>query len=146
MKVYWANSIFSEADREFNTKCVAELRSRGFQVLNPQEKPFNHPEGAADALSIFHTDTQMIRECDVFVACIDQEAIDAGVACELGIAWSWTKQVFALYTDFRQFRSGEYRMYKNPYVVGCIQDRGRIAKSLTGLVAQLENIRTDASA
>jgi nucleoside 2-deoxyribosyltransferase len=141
MEVYWANSIFSEADREFNAKCVDRLRESGFIVLDPQENPFNRPQGISNANEVFETDTQMISNCDVFVACIDQETIDAGVACELGIAWAQGKMICALYTDFRQFRTGEFRMYKNSYVIGCIKSKGHFFSTIGDLVQHLEDIR-----
>ena len=139
MEVYWANSIFSQADREFNASGVSILRAHGITVRSPQELPFNTAGHTATASSIFHTDTKMVQACDVLVACIDQEAIDCGVACEIGIAWALGKKIVGLYTDFRQHRIGEFRMYKNPYVIGCILDRGCIAKSVDEVIQLLLN-------
>lgn len=139
MRIYWANSIFSEADRTFNDRCVSSLRSKGFEVLHPQENAFNQRESISDASRVFMDDTTMIEKCDVFVACIDQETIDSGVACELGIAWSMNKKIIALYTDFRQFRSCEFRMYKNPYIIGCITSRGKIVSTFESLMLELQN-------
>jgi len=135
--VYWANSIFGDADRAFNDACVARLRESGFSVLSPQEASFNASGGHADAIQIFRTDTAMIQRADVLIACIDQETIDCGVACELGIAWAMGKRLVGLYTDFRQHRTGEFRMYKNPYVVGCLRDRGVIVSDLDHVVTYL---------
>ena len=142
MIIYWANSMFSEADRTFNSACVTQLRAMGYSVFSPQDKPFNQPRGETSASHIFHADTDMIRTCDVLIACIDQETIDCGVACEIGIAWSWKKPVIAVCTDFRQFRAGEYKMYKNPYVMGCIQDGGEVVKSFEDLVKRLRSYET----
>ena len=140
MKIYWGNSIFSMADREFNDKCVRALRKEGFTVLNPQENPFNQENTECSAHEIFTKDTEMVKECDVFVACIDQETIDSGVACELGIAWVENKILFGLYTDFRQFRKGEGRMYKNPYVLGCIASRSKILTNIKDLIKELKGV------
>ncbi len=137
MNIYWANSIFSQADRDFNSTCVMQLRELSYTVLSPQDKPFNHPQGKSDAAQIFKTDTEAIQDCDILVACIDQESINCGVACEIGIAWCWNKHIVALYTDFRQFRSGDYTMYKNPYVIGCIQDRGEVVTCFDDLLSRL---------
>jgi nucleoside 2-deoxyribosyltransferase len=137
MAVYWANSIFSEADRAFNDDVVARLRAAGLEVLSPQNQPFNKAGHEATASRIFAVDTSMIQACDVLAACIDQETIDCGVACEIGIAWALQKRIVALYTDFRQHRVGEFRMYKNPYVIGCVLDRGTVASTVDDLIQSI---------
>lgn len=141
MKIYWANSIFSEADRKFNIECVNRIRDEKFTVLNPQENEFNKSNTECSSTEIFNKDTKMIFECDLIVACIDQESIDSGVSCELGIAWALNKTIMGLYTDFRQFRKGEGKMYKNPYVLGCIEDKGKIFNNLDDLIKELKNVR-----
>ena len=141
MKIYWANSIFSKADRDFNIKCVKIIREKGYEVLNPQENPFNQNGRESTASDIFTKDTEMIKECDVFVACIDQETIDCGVACELGIAWETKIILIGLYTDFRLFRISEVKMYKNPYILGCIKSRGKLVTNINGLLRELENVK-----
>jgi nucleoside 2-deoxyribosyltransferase len=125
MRVYWANSIFSLADHNFNEMCIAQLRQAGHHVFNPQEKSFN-TESISEPTSamIFDADTKEILDSDVLVACIDQESIDSGVACEIGIGWHAKKKIVGLYTDFRRNRKGEGRMYKNLYVLGCICSSG----------------------
>jgi len=140
MIIYWANSIFSDADRNFNELCVGILRREGFTVLSPQDNPFNKKHVDITANEVFLKDTEMIKMCDVFIACIDQETIDSGVACETGIAWAENKNIIGLYTDFRQFRKGEGRMYKNPYVVGCIESKGRIVSNMDELIKELRNV------
>jgi nucleoside 2-deoxyribosyltransferase len=137
MSVYWANSIFSEADRAYNELVVGRLQSAGITVLSPQHQSFNTAGHSAGAATIFETDTAMIQSCQALAACIDQETIDCGVACEIGIAWALEKRIIALYTDFRQHRRGDFRMYKNPYVIGCIQDRGMIVSTVDELIQQL---------
>lgn len=143
MKVYWANSLFGEADRTYNDRCIEILRRRGYEVLCPQDKPFNKLNVQTDPRTVFSADTAMIKECDVLIACIDQETIDCGVACEIGIAWALGKRLVALYTDFRQHRIGEYRMYKNPYVIGCIFDSGVVTRSLDETILALEGNQTN---
>jgi len=140
MLIYWANSIFSEADRKFNLLCVERLRAEGFSILNPQEKTFNVGDSsrAVDASQIFKEDTSDIEKCDVLIACIDQETIDCGVSCEVGIAWALNKKIVGLYTDFRQHRIGEGKMYKNPYVLGCILDHGIIHDTLDKVIEELK--------
>jgi len=139
--VYWANSIFGEADRSFNSRCVELLRSHGHLVTSPQENTFNLSSAEPTAAQIFSGDTSQIRSCDVLVACIDQETIDAGVACEIGIAWALGKRIVGLYTDFRRNRTGRFSMYKNPYVIGCIEDRGVIVSTLLELLDELASLK-----
>ena len=135
--VYWASSIFGAADREFNENCVRRLRENGHKVVSPQENAFNAPVADPSAREIFLGDTTGIQESEVLVACIDQEPIDSGVACEIGIAWALGKRIYGLYTDFRQHRVGQFRMYKNPYVVGCIEDHGIIVSTIEDLMKEL---------
>lgn len=140
MRIYWANSIFSAADRYFNELCVEALRENGYVVLNPQENTFNQGAITCNANEIFSKDTEMIQECDIFIACIDQETINCGVACELGITWTLNKRLLGLYTDFRQFRKGEGRMYKNLYVTGCIKSHGTIVSNINDLLKELKHV------
>src|SRR5262245_44046626 len=88
MRIYWANSIFSEADRTFNRDAVSKLRNTGFEVFSPQELAINNSNEEPSPDSIFRTDTAALLQSDVIVACLDAETIDAGVACEIGIAYS----------------------------------------------------------
>jgi nucleoside 2-deoxyribosyltransferase len=142
MLIYWANSIFSEADRRFNSVCVESLRAEGFSVMNPQERNFNLGDSGktVDAALIFRQDTTDVEKCDVLIACIDQETIDCGVSCEVGIAWTLKKKTIGLYTDFRQHRVGEGKMYKNPYVLGCILDHGIILNTVDQVVEELRRM------
>lgn len=141
LNIYWANSLFGNADRAYNNACVAKVRTAGYIVINPQENNFNTTGAAASAADIFSRDTKQIAESDVLIACIDQESIDAGVACEIGIASVLGKRIYGLYTDFRQFRQGEFKMYKNAYVIGCIESRGKVFSTLEALLEELDSIK-----
>jgi nucleoside 2-deoxyribosyltransferase/SAM-dependent methyltransferase len=132
-KIYWANAMFSEADREFNRKCADILRKAGYQVFLPQEAAVNR-ETSPSPRDIFRVDTSEILQSDVLIACIDQETIDCGVACEIGIAFAYGIPIIGLYTDIRQYRKGPGRMYKNPYVLGAIEAIGEIVSSVEELL------------
>lgn len=131
-KIYWANTLFTEADRRFNIYCTDILRRAGFNVFLPQEAPVND-EKAPTAKDIFNIDTREIICSDLLIACLDQETIDCGVACEIGIAFAFGIPVIGFYTDIRQYRSGSGHMYKNLYVLGAIEDLGEITNSLEEL-------------
>jgi ubiquinone/menaquinone biosynthesis C-methylase UbiE/nucleoside 2-deoxyribosyltransferase len=131
-KIYWANSMFTESDRRFNAHCVGILRERGYKVFLPQEATINE-EVSPTSEDIFRIDTTEIVNSSLLVACIDQETIDSGVACEIGIAYSCNIPIIGLYTDIRKDRKGLGKMYKNLYVIGAIESFGTIAGTVDEL-------------
>jgi len=133
LKIYWANSLFNEADRRFNEYCAAKLRHAGYEVFLPQEADENRGVSPT-AQDIFRVDTVRVMDSDLMVACLDQETIDCGVACEIGLAYSYNVPIVGLYTDIRQQRQGIGRMYKNLYVVGAIEEVGEIVTSVDELL------------
>ncbi|TFG07956.1 hypothetical protein EU538_07940 [Candidatus Thorarchaeota archaeon] len=136
--IYWANALFSQADREFNEKCARFLRKKGYDVFLPQETPMTF-QSAPTNEEIFRVDTEAIQQSDALVACIDQFPIDSGVACEIGMAWASGIPIIALYTDIRADRKGAGQMYKNQYVMGAIESSRGIARSLDELIQILRN-------
>jgi nucleoside 2-deoxyribosyltransferase len=134
-KIYWANALFSDADRKFNEECVKRVRAEGNTVFLPQEAF----AGDADPTNeeIFRVDTQELQSSDIVVACLDQFPIDAGVACEIGVAYASGIPVIGLYTDIRKDREGPGRMYKNQYVLGAIETNGEIVDSIEELVQMI---------
>ncbi len=134
-RLYWANALFSEADRKFNEDSVARVRAAGYSVFLPQEA-FS---GDADPTNeeIFRVDTDELQSCDAVVACLDQFPIDSGVACEIGVAYGANIPVIGLYTDIRSKRVGPGRMYKNQYVLGAIEANGEIVSSVEDLLETL---------
>lgn len=137
MKIYWANALFSIADRNFNDTCVKILRNHGHTVFEPQEYKFKK----CNSKTIFSKDTEEVQNCDVLIACLDQDPVDSGTACELGIAWALNKKMIGLYTDCRQFYKGEGKKSRNLYVLGCIRSRGVIVKNINEVLIELENIK-----
>lgn len=133
--VYWANALFSDADRKFNEYAVSRLRAEGYMVFLPQEAFSDDADPTNE--EIFRIDTEELRSCNIVVACIDQFPIDSGVACEIGVAYSSNIPVIGLYTDIRSRRKGSGRMYKNQYVLGAIEARGEIVYSLEQLLETL---------
>lgn len=142
LRAYWANAIFSAADRDYNAHCATQLRQQGFEVFLPQEAGVNevaHADGPS-AENVFLSDTAALLKADLLIACIDQECIDAGVATEVGIAYTAGIPVVGLYTDFRQFRTGPGRMYKNLYVIGCLEASLGIVSRLADLIAVMKRV------
>lgn len=137
--IYWANALFSEADRYLNRRYVDRLRSLGYTVYLPQETDISNrgKEAPVTAHDIFVVDTNAILNSLIMVACIDQETVDSGVACEIGIAYSARMPIIGLYTDIRQHREGRGRMYKNLYVIGAIEFSGEIVSSESELIDRI---------
>jgi nucleoside 2-deoxyribosyltransferase len=131
-KLYWANALFSDADRRFNEEAVAKVRAAGYTVFLPQEAFKDDADPTNE--EIFRVDTEELQSCDAIVACLDQFPIDSGVACEIGVAYGSDIPVIGLYTDIRSRRVGAGRMYKNQYVLGAIEAHGEIAHSFDELL------------
>ncbi len=136
-RVYWANAMFNEADRAFNARCAEQLRVAGISVFLPQESTEN-ASASPSADVIFRQDSAEILQSDVMVACLDQETIDPGVCCEIGVAFLGGVPIIGLYTDIRQNRTGPARMYKNLYVVGAVLSSGGIVSSIGELIPLLQ--------
>ena len=135
MKIYWANALFSVADRKFNETAVERVRASGYSVFLPQEAFSDDADPTNE--EIFRIDTEELQSCDAVVACLDQFPIDSGVACEIGVAYGSNIPVIGLYTDIRAMREGPGRMYKNQYVLGAIEAFGEIAFSVDQLLEVL---------
>lgn len=131
-KIYWANALFSEADRRFNEVSVERVRTQGHAIFLPQEA-FKENEDPTNE-EIFRVDTTELQSSDIVVACLDQFPIDSGVACEIGVAYASGIPVIGLYTDIRSKREGLGRMYKNQYVLGAIEINGEIVESIEELI------------
>lgn len=131
-KIYWANALFSEADRSFNEVSAEKVRAEGYTIFLPQEAF----AGDADPTNeeIFRIDTEELQSSDIVVACLDQFPIDTGVACEIGVAYASGIPVIGLYTDIRRNRKGAGKMYKNQYVLGAIEINGEIVASVDELL------------
>jgi nucleoside 2-deoxyribosyltransferase len=134
-RIYWANALFSEADRKFNETSVEQVRDAGYSVFLPQEAFSDDADPTNE--EIFRIDTDELQSCGVIVACLDQFPIDSGVACEIGVAYGSNIPVVGLYTDIRAKREGPGRMYKNQYVLGAIEASGEIVFSLNQLLEVL---------
>jgi nucleoside 2-deoxyribosyltransferase len=132
-RIYWANALFSEADRRFNENCAEKLRAAGYSVFLPQETSMTFDKAPSNA-EIFKVDTSEIQSADVLVACLDQFPIDSGVACEIGIAYASGIPIIGFYTDIRSKREGPGRMYKNQYVMGAIEASGEIVSNMDQLM------------
>jgi nucleoside 2-deoxyribosyltransferase len=107
MKVFLAAPLFSEAERDFNSKVAKRLRDEGFQVWLAQESPFTHEGTSKEKKKIYEEDISALKTCDVLVAVLDGVEVDSGVAFEMGYAASLGKPMIGLKTDHRTFSKME---------------------------------------
>ena len=103
MKVFLAAPLFSEAERDFNSKVAKKLRDEGFQVWLAQESPFIHEGTSKEKQKIYEEDISALKACDIVVAVLDGVEVDSGVAFEMGYAAAIGKPVMGLKTDHRAF-------------------------------------------
>ena len=108
-RIYLAAPLFSEAERDFNTKVRDMLEEAYYDVFLPQEV------GDTDAgrthssqREIFHRDVEAIEQADAVVAVVDGADADSGTAWEMGYAHARGTPVVALRTDFRRAGHNEH--------------------------------------
>lgn len=158
MKIYLANGLFSMADIAFNTFIAEKIRKAfpGVELYLPQENMgINDKNAYADSMMIADGDDAHLKYADYVIAVLDGVEIDAGVACEIGVATTLGKPVFGLYTDVRQLgRDNQDKidaliedgtenqfMYRNLYVVGKIKNSGgKIVSDLDILVSSIKEL------
>jgi nucleoside 2-deoxyribosyltransferase len=107
MKVFLAAPLFSEAEREFNSKIARRLRENGFEVWLAQEAPFIQQGSHKEKKMIYEGDILALKTCDVVLAVLDGLEVDAGVAYEMGYAKALGKPIIGLRTDYRTFSKVE---------------------------------------
>ncbi|MDX2342489.1 MAG: nucleoside 2-deoxyribosyltransferase [Acidimicrobiia bacterium] len=113
-RVYYAASLFNEAEREFNLKVVSMIHDLGLSTWFPQEdvgllSDFIEEDGMSliEAREhIFRLNIAAVKEADVVVFVLDGRGPDEGACIEAGIAWGMHKRVIALKTDFRDGEHG----------------------------------------
>jgi len=154
MKIYFANGLFSEADRMFNAFVVDKIRkmSDDIEVYLPQENgDINDKTKFADSIKIAQEDNKELLDSDLVVAVLDGEIIDIGVASEIGLAFGKEIPVIGLYTDLRQHGAenpekldavaviGENPFqYVNTYTIGLIKLNGTVVNNIDALLEQIK--------
>ncbi len=102
-KIFLAGPLFNEAEREFNAKVAARLRSEGFEVWLAQEKGLLKQGTDPEKKYLFEEDLKALRDSANVVAILDGNDVDAGTAFELGYAYASGKPLYGLKTDYRSF-------------------------------------------
>jgi nucleoside 2-deoxyribosyltransferase len=99
--VYLAAPLFSEAERDFNSKLRDKIKNAGFKVFLPQEDSNNVRDEKNRQQIIFNKNVDAIESSDIIVAVIDGTDADSGTAWEIGYAFAKGKPTIGLRTDFR---------------------------------------------
>jgi nucleoside 2-deoxyribosyltransferase len=103
MNVFLASSLFSEAEREYNSRIAELVRRNGHVVWLAQEAPFIQQGTLSEKRKIFDEDIRALVSSDSVVAVLDGSNVDPGVAFELGYAYCLGKPIVGLKTDYRTF-------------------------------------------
>jgi len=107
MKVFLSAPLFSESERDYNSKIAKKLRDSGFEVWLAQEAPFITEGSYEEKKRIYEEDISALKASDVVVAILDGVEVDAGVAFEMGFAKALGKPIIGLKTDYRTFSRTE---------------------------------------
>lgn len=154
MKVYVANSLFSEADRDFNEKLVKKLRGEfpGVVFYLPQENMgINDKSKTVTSQEIALGDLKEIKESCLMVAVLDGNIQDPGTCCEVGIAFGLDIPVIGINTDIR-FNSenlkGKTKLleedvfensiaYINLFLLGIVKENGIVVNDIERLIYEM---------
>ncbi|MDR7481280.1 MAG: nucleoside 2-deoxyribosyltransferase [Armatimonadota bacterium] len=143
MKVFLTGIITTPYAREFLAKCAQALREKGFTCYTPA----GGWQGGTDdrAESTVADDFAALQEADALVAIIDGYSIDDAVAAHIGAFHALArlgapkKGIVGVLHDTRVARwdwaAGARAV--NYYIVGCIEERGRVVRSLADAAAEL---------
>lgn len=101
--------------------------------------------------AIYRADTEELKKADIIVACLDGESIDDGVCTEIGFVAGYMealnmygiphrpKIIIGLYTDMRQFGTGDNHHYINLYTKGAVNVWGKIVNNVDDLIEEITN-------
>ncbi len=113
-RVYYAASLFNEAEREFNRQVVAMIHDLGYSTWFPQEDVglltdlMDELNMTLDEVRdhIFGLNIKEVQEADLIVFVLDGRVPDEGACIEAGIGWAMKKPIIALKTDIRDAEPG----------------------------------------
>ena len=152
VKMYFANGLFNEADRDYNMKIYNRLKEEfglRLDIYLPQlNDAINDKQAYADAQMIANADYEELENSEILLAIIDTE--DAGVALEIGLAYEMGIPIVGLYTDVRQHGADNAKKieaigsigqnqfsYVNLMMTGLIMNHGKLVNSIDDAVDAL---------
>lgn len=154
MKIYLANSLFSQADIQYNDYLADLIRKidTTIDLYVPQENnEINDKQAYADSKMIAQADTDKLVDSDLVVAVLDGNTIDNGVASEIGVAYAKEIPIVGLYTDTRQQGADNKKKlkalgqiaenqfhYVNLYTTGLVKLDGTIVNSVEDVLSNIK--------
>ena len=119
--VYFAGPLFSESEKDFNSKIVKVLEDHGYTVFLPQRDGLlaSELEGKSEeekARLIFEKDVAEVLKADILFINLDGRVPDEGACVELGIAYANNKRCYGVKTDTRALELG---LELNPMISEC---------------------------
>jgi nucleoside 2-deoxyribosyltransferase len=142
-RVYYAASLFNEAEREFNRRVVGMIHDLGYTTWFPQEDVglltdlMDELNMTLDEVRdhIYGLNIEEVQKADLVVFVLDGRVPDEGACIEAGIAWAMGKPIIALKTDIRDAEPGG----NNIMIDGIVS---KVAGSLEELREMLEPVHT----
>ncbi|MGH3867786.1 MAG: nucleoside 2-deoxyribosyltransferase [Pseudonocardiaceae bacterium] len=139
MNAYIAAPLFSQAEKDFNLRVDAVLRSLDLDTFLPQRDGSEAARLVRQGMDertvrqrLFDLDCAAIDDCALFVFVLDGRVPDEGACVELGMAFARGKPCFGLQTDSRRFGGTDSNNLMIDYAL-----TGGIAASLDELAGNL---------
>ncbi len=139
MRAYIAAPMFSQAEKEFNLRVDAVVRSLGLETYLPQRDGGEAARLVRQGMDehtvrrrLFDLDCAAIAECSLLVFVLDGRVPDEGGCVELGMAFARGKPCFGLQTDSRRFGGTDSNNLMIDYALA-----GGIAASLDELAGNV---------
>jgi hypothetical protein len=145
MKVYFAGPLFTVYERDYISKCAAQLRENGIDPYVPHEnvKPPAPEDKRSIAKRCLDNDYAQISSAHAILALVNGTEVDDGTAAEIGIFYALMlrdpskKGIVALHDDWRTKENGEGKPL-NLFVAGCLEKVGVICHNLEDSIRQLK--------
>ncbi len=120
-RVYLAGPLFTDGERALNQKITNLLEENGYEVFLPQRDGMLAAETRTQtqeemSKSIFKTDTEALKQCDILLFVTDGRVPDEGGCVELGMAYGMGKRCYGVRTDSRALSE---KLPLNPLIRGC---------------------------
>jgi nucleoside 2-deoxyribosyltransferase len=143
VRVFLSGIITTPYAREFLSKCAGALRDKGFECYIPSnDRPADH---ASQSDNTTQRDYEALDQAEALIAVLDGFAVSDGVAGHIGTFYALMqgapakKGIIGILHDSRVARwdwaAGARAL--NYYVLGCIEERGRVFRSFGEALAEL---------
>ena len=143
MKVFLSGITTTPYAREFLLQCASVLRGQGIECYTPVEGSWQPGEERAEGT--VDQDYQALVEADAQMAVLDGFKVNDGVPGHIGTFHALMHHdprkngILGILHDTRvarwDWKAGASSL--NYYILGCIQQRGRVHRSFTDALAEL---------